>query len=387
MTVHLIDIGLQQEGSHHLPYARFIVEGATSRGETSRVIVPRSVQPEISAQLAGVEPWLGDHAYKFAEDVGEIRTSGRSLRSERLAAEFAASLAGRVVAGDTVVISTATFPQLLAIATWLRHAETPPVRVRIVIHFPPGYSLVDADAAVSEAAYRRGLQLLSRLDRHDIRLFAEDADLVDMLSSYSDAPVFLLPMPARFPESELPRRGADGNIILGYFGSGRGEKGFELLMTAMPRIHARQPAVRFLLQVPGLQLHAGTGGDDIAGLCRVIAKPLSQEMLFREMTAVDAVVLPYRPRFYRSRLSSLLIEASALGVPVIVSQASGLTSAIERVGAGGAVIMNQYSSKALADAVDRFVAEREPLAAAARLGAYRWREAHAIETYHSLLFD
>lgn len=126
--------------------------------------------------------------------------------------------------------------------------------------------------------------------------------------------VVRIPHPRAIAESDRERRRpADGTKHIGFFGTVRGHKGLDSLISILDR----DPAV-------WLHIFAGSQIQSVKDPQRVIEHPVdeSYEQLF---SAVDAVVLPQRDSSGGDvQLPAKLLDAMRLGVPVITSRTTAI---------------------------------------------------------------
>lgn len=148
-----------------------------------------------------------------------------------------------------------------------------------------------------------------------------------------------------------------GRCVLGLFGDLKPKKGIETLFAALsdPALHGRFHC-----------LVAGTAPPDFlarvpAGVSATLLAPMPRSDLIPWLLACDAVALP---SLYEG-FPNLLLEAAALGVPVLASDAGGAGVLVD--GAHGAVF-RAGDARACAAALDRVAAAESSLRA-------RWREA------------
>jgi glycosyltransferase involved in cell wall biosynthesis len=153
----------------------------------------------------------------------------------------------------------------------------------------------------------------------------------------SGIPVHVLPVPHCLPDS-TPYR-ADRNptsLTIGYVGNARREKGFQHLPFIVDDLLNTPPrrGVRFLLQ-SNFSIAGGEPGIADArkallrhprDVVRLIDKRLEPRDYRDLLGACDIVVFPYEPRLYRRRSSGILVQALALGCPVVVPEGTWLAS-------------------------------------------------------------
>lgn len=183
------------------------------------------------------------------------------------------------------------------------------------------------------------------------RFGAGDTDTVDVVP---------YPAPEQFG-TDISKRAARGQLGLGqgesvllFFGSMRGEKGIRLFLEALERYQG--PPFTVLLAGPpvavsGTELEA-IGRETHLEVVTDLGFVDRPELYFR---AADAVVLPYTREFGAERSSQMFQEVCSSMRPVIVSAHGALGSATEEWNLG--MTFEQDSVRSLVDALETFATD------------------------------
>ncbi len=176
--------------------------------------------------------------------------------------------------------------------------------------------------------------------------------------------VELLPLP--YGGAPNPRKAGTLRRI-GFFGNQRKERGIELLEPLICRLLALGYEV--LLQdcngVPNPWM-------DDPGLTVLGFVPD-----FRAAVAsCDLLVWPSRSEKYRMRISGVVCEAIASGVPVVVPSGCGPAALTEKYGCG--TLFHEFTVESVLEAIAEAASGYPALSSAARLAAIRWGEEHGI---------
>jgi len=201
-------------------------------------------------------------------------------------------------------------------------------------------------------AFVFGEQLLESYRKHGPRVFPLNAILGDQVRPAAER---------RFHD---PRQ-----LAVVYVGRLSGEKGLLDLLEAMRLVCDRLPDRSIRLRIVG----EGPMRADLEGVARQLGLgeqvefrgllPFGRE-LFEEYNAADVFVLPS----YTEALGAVLLEAMALGVPVVGTRVGGIVGLIED-GRNG-LLVDPHAPHQLADAICRF-AQSPALVDAVRAGGFK----------------
>ena len=222
-------------------------------------------------------------------------------------------------------------------------------RVTIPIKNPQRYRRADAVIAISEAV--RELLLAADIPAERIHLIPDAVDIAHVTAD-------------RAWPAEVARVAPDAPLIVAVAALTR-EKGVDSLLDAAMHLRSTHPTAHWIVLGEGPERaalesqRAALGIDDLVSLPGFVAEP---EAILRE--AIVAVQ-PSRSE----GLGSSVLDALALGVPVVATTAGGLPEALAH---GGGVLVRPGSPVELSAAVGRLLdddAERRRLGAAGRVAA------------------
>ena len=158
------------------------------------------------------------------------------------------------------------------------------------------------------------------------------------------------------------------------------DKGAHVAVEAFGRIVDRHPAARLLIagdgeEVGRLAALAAPLGDRVRLLGR-----LAEDDVRTLMAGARALVAPVIPRLRPEGAGITAIEAALVGRPVVVSDDRALREFVDR--SGGGLVVPPDNAEALANALDRLLADDE---LAARLGEAGRRHALAYHTTEAVI--
>jgi len=246
------------------------------------LVVPEagSVKDEIEA--LGIKVFVVPPARLRSLDIGGIRRTLRALT--RIVEETGAHLISTDSVRETFYARWAGRSRRVPVLLHLRVTDSPAWVDRVL------YPFVDRMIAVSHAAAGR-FRMMDRKGK--VRVVYNGADLQS-----------LQPAPARTP---------DGRLRIGYFGRLQERKGVDTLIKAVRRLDGMPLSVHIFGE--GDEVYARYLKEMASGDDRIIFEGFVEDVPQR-IRRLDAVVLASRRT---EGLSRALIEAMALGRPVIVS--------------------------------------------------------------------
>jgi hypothetical protein len=321
----VFDPSLRAFNGHHMEFAQLIKEECGSefdvrfyvnfRAET-KLIWSLPAQP-ISHD--GIYPPLGDF-----DDIYRTMTASTVRALNRMDSEDVSSKA-------ILIMHTVTLYQLGGVAQWfsaLPKSRRP--QLCIQFQFPLEFRL-PGEITVRERAIGLARAAANRLMATGRTRLASNSELLaSHISEQLEQPCAVLPLPIRWPDFHtiLPEQ----DIVFGFFGALRPEKGASIMAEAIPAFAARYPDTRFLV-------HAPRGDSDSSAVSALESVPQVELIYgnfarkvdyFRQFTRASCILLPYDPVEYAYRTSGILIEALGLDRLVITTKDSWLYTEAER---------------------------------------------------------
>lgn len=288
-------------------------------------------------------------------------------------------LTAELKADDFVFFPTVTGNIVLAVCQWL--ATFPPERapgVGMCLMFPPDANAVGTPSPIVRDYYERAFALLPPAVRDRI-VYTCETDALSLVYEplVGTRPVTLaLPTWTASPPRTQSRR---ETMRIAFLGDGRIEKGFALLPEIVSAVRSDRPEVSFTVQAVGndralvgrVADQLSTHGDAVT----LIRAPLSDEQLFAIMHSSDILLLPYDASKYRLRGSSLFTEAKAIGIPMILPDATAFGEEARRKNL--AELFYSFTAEGVAAAAVRAIDRWEHLSHAARREAQNVRRRHS----------
>jgi glycosyltransferase involved in cell wall biosynthesis len=287
----------------------------------------------------------------------------------------------RLSARDVVVVHTCHFVELVELLDYfvsLPPAEDLPV-FHVVLRYDPDIFRYRLGRLMAQLAALAGSELLrEKFQFHSDteQLAAEYRDLFDVQVGVCPIPVDLTRLLPKLGDA-LSRGVSKRPLVASYLGTARSEKGYRDLLEAIEFVaetYVASDRLHFVLQCsepslrsePGLleyqeRLEARLRERRILSKVRLVKHIVDAEAYCDLVAQSDIVLLGYSAESYRSRSSSVLVEAMAAGKVVVTTEGSWMAS---RVGPDNAVCYAGGSElgPAIAQAVEHF----DELAAGAR---------------------
>ncbi len=402
----VFDPGCREAFGHHPALDQLLVSYCHTQAMASRVLVAQGCANEVVRRLKA-EPVLTPGIYMRIPDSPAETIAQAHAINAAIYSELTSTLAGDLGDGDVFVVHTVspwTFPALYRLAETV---EGRGVAFRLVFRFPPAFApipkrlttsnlspLCEVDAvnfAVLETIYAQVFPLWRQLDL-DVKFLADTYELARDFEKIGAGPMDIVPIQIDFsafdPEHERPAE-RDAPVFL-FAGNGRKEKGIRLLPEAIERYLASGRPGRFLIQSINFATRdVAERLEKMHPHVEIMGESLSGRAYFDFLARGDAVLVPYDPASYRLRTSHIFIEALGLGRPVITTKDTWMEEELERLGQGrrAGVIMEAYTSAALAKAMMRFYDERQRLAREARAMAKHVRARHNADEFIRVLLS
>lgn len=316
----------------------------------------------------------------------------------------------QLVASDVLLVLTAHTQEIAGAATFLRERNS---RRRCTIALNIHQIVPPASIAAEEYSLsyrRRWFRSLSRAFRACSGLWpvlsiwsSPARRLQRMLSNLAAVPVGRLPLALSPWPTILDRRPEprlnNGQMHFAFLGDGRAEKNLNLIAACIRRYYYNAAHTSFLLQVVGVRgldhsarcaLDESLASLALSSNVTIVRDSLPPEEYHRATDAADAVLIPYDPRSYAARASSVFAEAVGIGRPLIVTAGTWMACEVARGAAAGEVFVcrpgnNRLSVSALRCSIETTRRTYQELRRHAELRASRYRRIHSGEVYLGMI--
>ena len=375
----VLEPGLRDQAGHQRAFALALPAIAAARGMALSIYGGIPLADDIAARTSAVPLFRTTvirRPYRDPLTAGLRRLIQSSQEMARDLLGPGNPHAGR---DDIVLVPTADPWLLVAVGIWLSRIPKD-ARPRVAITFHEGEGLFApprSPTTLDQAQIRYGIATIeAAVPRERFLVTATNHPLAGKLSELLGRPVHWCPVgnPVEQFATDLPataRRSADGRPRIAIVGFPRYEKGQNLLRTIVAAIAHRLPGASIFVQVPdtpdaapipparGLEVHRGA---------------LTDEEYRTAVVEAAIMVLPYRVRRYRGRVSGVFVDAAAAGCTMVVPAGTWMA---ERVRANRAVgvIFERNRASGVAEAAAAAVADIDRLSALAAAAAPRWRAA------------
>lgn len=432
----IVDHTLVDRFGHYLTYAQTVRQQALRSQITCNVIAHRDAIPQVCQQLDAVPALrMGHHTFLWAPLVRLLQNRTYFLTDKavphvasdqdalpdtgflgwlrRMLLPTLHGLNIRWYAGhhkrdlvrclptdlgpeDVLFVPTADHRHVLAFSWWMQRFS-PGHEPRVILLMRYNYLTPEYSQIASLIWVRRTFEKIERLAMgRRLELVTDSQRLAHEYQLFTKLPVKVLPIP-HVPEqaaecSNLSRDEDAVNYVC--LGDARQEKGFDLLAQAIVQLaqHHQLGAMRFHLQCPISNPVHETMRQWISILQKLNhpaitlhEKVFSTQAYQQQLQAADVVLLPYRKQVYQSRTSGPLVEALALGKPVITTRDTWLYDQVNKTQAG--LCITDGDVKALADAMVQMRDQIGQWQAHAKAASSQWRAYHNPENFLKMLLD
>ena len=381
----IVDPGMAQNFGHHYAYNRALRDWCAANGARGRFLFSRHVPAELLAEFSGGQGAFSWSLYSQPPVPGE----GPKEALQRTAEDFAADLRAHVEAdADTLVFAHTLNPaSLYGFALW--QADLPENRrPRLALTVMLGV----ADSAAGRESLTPACAILGQTDR--ARLFGGSKATARLLSELSGRVRAMLPTPLPKGLERFRAEGGPGEPLFGTAGDARMGKNLHILAPAILRYLAGGGTGKFHIHltptdealIPALlPLH------DLSKEYpeRVILewRYLDEEQYLARLGGFTALILPYRAEEYHAcRPSGLVVEATALGVPLVACAGGFAENEIASLN-NGSLFMARADPRELAQALALLEREKDARKARALAAAPAYAAGHGLDAIMRLVLD
>ena len=388
MEVHYMDPALAHLRGHVFAHALAIAEECERRDIPLHIFGNQDAAGEVVDRLHCSRQfytarWSGK-SWKLARRVVWSAVLMYVARSRQFFRELDNALSGRVGSKDVVVFGSTDCSLLAGYAHWL--ASVPPharPHLAIILRVAAGHGLDRRRLpSLSRILYRKLLRRIQRLAPGKVLIGTDTILVAQDFEQLLGSPLSFIPLPLNLPEASQ-RPAGTRQVELVFLGDARPEKGFGLLPEALSKALDKNPGLSATIQVTKpykSQLGLIDRLRQLAPRVQLVEKVPEMAEFYGRIGDSDAVLLPYEPAAYAKRSSGILAEAASLARPVIVTSGTFLEKEMKRVGIAG-TICERYDSSALAEAISRFVKNRDELQREAWRLCASLRKLHTAEQF------
>ena len=335
--VHVFDPALQDNVGHHAALAKMWLNGATTLGYRTSLVVHHNAEVDHLFPNNKVNCLFSDYLYGNVGDIGLFQH------------EIARAATASGVRGDDFVFLFCATPAMLAgTVAWLL---TQPEQSRPI--FLIRFDRTQERTTYCRLTYAEAFARVRTLGlRKYFRFYTESKGLQAYFERCAGEqfPLLFNPLPVTSNSvlSELlPKEGSDESkdtIVVGYLGEARLEKGFQKLPFVVEYLlsdAAVAKRLRFRIQVsmaPQNQLpEAIAAKQSLIQLAKrfpaiELMEYLSDDEYVKALSSLDLLLLPYDLSQYTIRGSGVATEAIAANVPMVVARGLDLAKTFEGMG-------------------------------------------------------
>ncbi|MDD5247610.1 MAG: tetratricopeptide repeat protein [Rhodocyclaceae bacterium] len=323
----IVDPGLAHRRGHHYPLDRLLRSALSRRLKHVAVLCHEDFAAE-----AGFEPCLRHSIYAFtARAVAELEAK-LAAQAQAYREDLSRALGGRITADDALLLPSAHLALLAGLELWLADlpAERRPRTIQLHFHTLPTHQVFGEAAQQSAAAYFAAC--VRRLDdRYPMmRWSAENPKLAALYARLCGRDFQAVPCPHEVPPQVRRTPRHDGRLRFLFIGETRPEKGFPMIMAALPSILAQTEHCDFSFVVPvssaavqEFLLHQPAGRVSVR-----MQHGLPDADYFAEIAQADVVLCAYDPEPYRYMSSGVVVDAALLAVPIVVTRGMAVVDGI-----------------------------------------------------------
>ena len=364
----ILDPAIRNTTGHYLSYAHKIAVAADSLGLTTWIITHVDVESwDTQRNSINIVPFFDKHVWDEFEEERDGRDSkfqAASMWIENAIRQLHQRF--QFVVDDHLLWPTVTprqFPGLVSTftASDLRH-----IHAEILIRYQSEWYQHPAVMAA-----------LRRLERMSGRIvLSTDSQLLSQeLGVLTSLPVAVRPIPHVHDEAAGLLLGTSGGIVgplvISMLGNAREEKGFVLLLQALPLISAVYDGLvplRFVIQCNEPDLACREALNQYTSVQNIdvewIREAISDEEYDLRVAQSALVLAPYDEGVYRARTSGIGLDALLHGVPIIATGGTWLSRVLPR---SAILELRERSVAGLASAILEAVAQIDELTRQARI--------------------
>jgi len=233
--------------------------------------------------------------------------------------------------------------------------------------------------------------VLKKLKQRNVLFFVTTA-IEDYQRFFGDHRVRWIPFPIGAVEEDAPTDAPSKPLLkeprwIAYLGAARPEKGFCKIIEV---IKNSPPEYYFMVQTnicPGYERDATLRRSlqNLLSMARsrdnlcLIEGPLTKEEYLSYLRKAGLLLLLYDQRYYRYSISGILLEAFALGKPVVTTSGTWVGEQVERY--GGGIVLHRVSVEVVLTAIREILENYEEFSEKALKAGKELRKLYSAESF------
>ncbi|MHC1712165.1 MAG: radical SAM protein [Solidesulfovibrio sp.] len=374
----VLEHGMRYVPGHHLAYNLGLLAECDKRGITIEFYVHADCKPD-AVKALNAKAVLRPSPYNAKSDdkyCGFLEDF--NISSQIAEFNLFKTLQGKVDPSDIVYVHTADPKIVMGIASWylaLSREKRPYLCIKFQNH---GYRYVVKEyKALVQSVFRLALKPFKSMDK---AFFAASNKLIAAQirpMAEKPCPVFPIPLQLGVPPKTYRSRSEKKTLCIGFAGEGRHEQGVDMLPDIIDEVLAVHSDVVFVIQLGCHFAQAGTltrlrsYGENVILLEKCFVGGEFHQLI----SSFDALFLPYAANKYVERSSQVVIEAIALGVPLIVPARTSMAMEVRDFNSGYTLIQ-RHEADSVAEAILDFIKDHDELARKSVAAAKRCADFH-----------
>lgn len=338
----IVEDALRDRKGHWFEYLGTFARELRALGDHVTILAEHSAEPSLVEQLHAQPVLPASIWHRMGDGAGVVRRYLRVPVHAWKTCRVLRKYLRQAETFDVIFVPTVLVHHLLG-WTWLVKRALKKTPSRVILFFPNTPVLLNlktSEPSWQPAPTAQLFRCLIRSLRTQVQqgrviLGAETRPMRDALARLTGVPFAYFPHPVGpLPGAAVKAEPGKDQIVMASYGSARHEKGSDVLVGAVAEYCRRYPDSRaqFVLQ-------SVEGNDELWGRLhgnskvRLIPRYFANGEYSRQLLATDVLLLPYRRSSYGLRVSRVVIEAMAQGIPVVTTRGTTLADQAREFGA------------------------------------------------------
>ena len=386
MRFYLLDSAMIEPHGHHDHFARGFLKVAGEYDCEPVVCAHRTVKESLQSQVQARPTFSNSMYWSASSDPYDGPLTDFRVRNARFVRDLDA-LKGAVSDDDVLLLPTAIPAELFGLAQWIQANGLKP---RLAAYFHRAEPGPLTPGGLTPALLRTAARHVGQAQPADLWVGATNRKLGEALSPIIGRELHVAPSVTFYNDAPVPPpRPLDGRPLrIGFLGSARGEKGYDVIPDLIRAASAAQLPMRFFVQCHGFDRPLVEKYQALRDEPQVelFGRWLTDEEMVRLVDHVDIVAMPYDRARYASMVSGVFTLAVGHGKPALAPSGTWMAEQIEAGEAVG-LVYDGEDVDAVLDALRRMAADLPALSRRAVEAAPLWRRDNSGETLVRRLFD